>query len=218
MPSRPGLSHQRIIDAAIAVADDEGLARATMRGVASRLGVEAMSLYHHVANKDALLDALADAVYRQIDLPSPTDPWREAMARRARSARDVLGGHPWAIGLIESRPSPPAALLRHHEAVLANLFAHGFSVHLASNAFSMLDAYIYGFVITEANLPFSGETGEVDFAAEVALDPAEYPALARVLGELLATPDYHFANEFESGLSLILDGLELRLNASRAAP
>ncbi|MEE1622398.1 TetR/AcrR family transcriptional regulator [Zafaria sp. J156] len=167
MNAREPLSRERVVEAAVAVADRGGLAAASMRGVAAELGVEAMSLYHHVAGKDALLDALVDWVFARIELPGERDPWRPAMAARAASARSVLAAHPWALGLIESRRVPGPALLAHHNAVLGNLRANGFPVRLAAHAFSALDSYVYGFVLTELNLPFdaagdgaNGEAGD----------------------------------------------------------
>ena len=137
-----------------------------MRSVGRELDVEAMSLYHHVASKDALLDGLADWVFERIDTPSASGPWRSEMERRAHSARTVLAAHPWGLGLIESRRSPGPATLRHHDAVLGCLRASGFTVALAAHAFSVLDAYVYGFVLTEVNLPFQpGESAE-DFVEE----------------------------------------------------
>ncbi len=120
-PARPALSTQRVIDAAGRVADASGLAGVSMRSVARELDVEAMSLYHHVASKDALLDGLADWVFERIDMPSASSPWRSEMERRAHSARTVLAAHPWGLGLIESRRSPGPATLGHHDAVIGCL-------------------------------------------------------------------------------------------------
>ena len=137
----------------------------SMRSVGRELEVEAMSLYHHVASKDALLDGLADWVFERIDTPSASGAWRTEMERRAHSARTVLAAHPWGLGLIESRRSPGPATLHHHDAVIGCLRAAGFTVALAAHAFSVLDAYVYGFVLTEVNLPFQpGESAE-DFVA-----------------------------------------------------
>lgn len=211
MGDREPLSHDRIIAAAVAVADEGGVDQVTMRNVGRHLGVEAMSLYHHVANKAALVDALADWVFTEIELPAPTDPWRPAMAARAASARAALSRHPWALGLLESR-APGPALLRHHEAVLECLRQNGFSASLASHAFAAIDAYVYGFVITEVALPFDTADSVDDFAAEMtqSLPIAEYPRLAEVIA-LHTGRDYAFGDEFEFGLDLILDGLRRHL-------
>jgi len=210
MNGRRPLSERRIVEAAVAVADRGGLAAVSMRNVGAELGVEAMSLYHHVASKEALLDALADWIFTGIELPEEDEPWRAGMARRAASARAVLAAHPWALGLIESRSAPGPALLRHHDAVLGCLRHGGLSVSLASHAFSAIDAYVYGFVLTEQNLPFDPATGAEDFAAGVALLLQDHPHLAEMVRELASGQGYSFAAEFGYGLELILDQLELR--------
>nr|BFE78295.1 hypothetical protein GCM10020093_008960 [Planobispora longispora] len=111
MPRRPALSHDRIIDAAVRVADRGGLTQVSMRNVGKELGVEAMSLYHHVTGKEALLDELVNWFFTRIELPDPRQPWRRAMADRAASARTAVSEHPWALGLIESRTNsvPPCS-------------------------------------------------------------------------------------------------------------
>jgi AcrR family transcriptional regulator len=211
--SRPALSTERVVDAASRVADVGGLAGVSMRSVGRELGVEAMSLYHHVASKDALLDGLADWVFARIDTPAPGDPWRAAMEARARSARAVLAAHPWGLGLIESRRSPGPANLRHHDAVLGCLRSAGFTVALAAHAFSVLDAYVYGFVLTEVNLPFRpGERAE-DFVAGLGPLAEHHPHLAEMIAEQVVGRDYRYGEEFDYGLQLVLDGLEARFGA-----
>ncbi|WP_449283427.1 TetR/AcrR family transcriptional regulator C-terminal domain-containing protein [Leucobacter sp.] len=213
MVTREPLSPERIIAAAARVADGGGLTAVSMRNVGRELSVEAMSLYHHVAGKEALLDGLADWVFAQVRPPLDEDPWRAGMEHRARSAREVLAAHPWALGLIESRTAPGPALLRHHDAVIGCLRRGGFPLLLAAQAFSVIDAYVYGFVLTEQTLPFdpavAGNAG--DFAQGVGPLLAEYPHLAALVGELTADRDYVFADEFEVGLGMILDQLEHRL-------
>ncbi len=184
-----------------------------MRSVGAELGVEGMSLYHHVANKDALLDALAEWAVAQIELPPADAPWRDAMETRARSARAVFTAHPWSIAMIESRPAPSAALLTHHDRILGWLFAAGFTAQLATLAFSTVDAFVYGFALSESNLPFAPSPGaEADFAAAVSPDAGTYPHLARSLTELLSGGDYAYANEFDRGLALILDAIQAQLD------
>jgi AcrR family transcriptional regulator len=214
VPKRPPLTAQRIIEAAAAVADDGGLAAVSMRNVAKELKVEAMSLYHHVADKESLLDGLADWIVEQIELPDVTDPWRAAMSARAHSAHDVLSTHPWAISLIESRPAPGLPLLRHHDRIVGCLLESGFSAALATHAFSAIDAYVYGFTLSEAHLPFTpGDGAEEAFASDVAPSADEFPYLARSLGELMETGTYSYGAEFGYGLELILDGFATRLAA-----
>ncbi|MGB7961868.1 MAG: TetR family transcriptional regulator, partial [Propionicimonas sp.] len=132
MIERQPLSGHRIVEAAVAVADRGGLTAVSMRNVGRELGVEAMSLYHHVASKEALLDDLADWIFTGIELPDEHEPWREGMVKRATSAREVLASHPWALGLIESRSTPGRALMRHHNAVIGCLRGSKFPVPLAS--------------------------------------------------------------------------------------
>ncbi|WP_111721256.1 TetR/AcrR family transcriptional regulator [Homoserinimonas sp. OAct 916] len=207
------LSRQRIVAAAAAVADRRGLTGVSMRSVGAQLGVEAMSLYHHVSNKETLLDELAEWAFVQIELPQVSDPWREAMILRAESARHVFREHPWALGMLESRPTPGPALLSHHDRVLGCLLTQGFSAALATHAFSTIDAFVYGFALTESGLPFApGEGAEAAFASEVAPSAEDYPYLARSLAELLGEGVYAFENEFRNGLELILDGLQLQLH------
>jgi AcrR family transcriptional regulator len=216
MNRRPALTPERIVDAAVRVADRSGIGHVSMRTVGKELGVEAMSLYHHISGKAALLDGLADWVFTQIELPRAATPWRQAMIERAGSARRAFARHPWSLGLIESRRSPGPALLRHHDAVLASLRSNGFSVTLASHAFSAIDAYVYGFVLTELNLPIeAGESVEqfVDTISEL-LPAEQYPYLVEMITSQVVGTDYRYADEFEFGLALILDSLERLLERS----
>ena len=213
---RPGLSRDRIIEAAAGVADRGGIAGVSMRNVGAELGVEAMSLYHHLSGKDDLVDGLADWVIALIQVPRPGLPWRSEMVLRAESARVALSAHPWGLGLIESRRAAGEALLRHHDAVLGCLREGGFSVALAAHAFSALDSYIYGFVLTEVNLPFeSGESAE-DFVAGLSMPVQHYPYLAEMLTEQVVAKEYAYADEFTYGLNLILDALAVQLTVSGA--
>jgi len=209
-PARETLTRQRVLHAAVELADAGGLETLSMLKLGEAVGVEAMSLYNHVANKEEVLDGLVDIVFGEIEAPHGGGDWRAAMRRRAMSAREVLGRHPWAIGLMESRTHPGPANLSHHESVLRCLRESGFSVEVAGHAYSVLDSYIYGFALEQASLPF--DTGEQ--AAEVAetilgQNPAtEYPYLAEIAYERVVKPGYSYAAEFEVGLDLILDGLE----------
>ncbi|KRF37660.1 TetR/AcrR family transcriptional regulator C-terminal domain-containing protein [Nocardioides sp. Soil805] len=211
MPVRPSLTRDGIVDAAVAVADVGGLTAVSMRNVGRQVGAEAMSLYHHIAGKEELLDALADWAFARITLPGPDESWRDAMAVRAASARAVLLAHPWALGLLESRRHPGPALLHHHDAVIGCLRGAGFPVVLAAHAFSVLDAYVYGFVLTELNLPMgAGEDAEA-FATGLGLAAEDYPHLVEMMTEQVVGGTYAYADEFDYGLDLVLDGLEERL-------
>lgn len=214
MSRRGTLSRDAVITAAAAVADRAGIDGVTMRSVGAELGVEGMSLYHHVANKDDLLDALAGWVFEQIELPPADSPWRPAMEARAGSAREILRRHPWAVGMFESRPTPSTALLRHHDRVLGWLFAAGFTAALATHAFAAVDSFVYGFVLHESSLPFQpGDGAEAAYAESVADQIVGYPHLQRSITELLAG-GYDFATEFEVGLELILDSVAVRAAAT----
>ncbi len=213
--ARTGLTLDQIVDAAIALADEHGLTGLSMRKLAEQLGVEAMSLYHHLANKDALLDAMVDAVFAEIDLPEPGEPWRPAIARRCHSARAALGRHRWAIGLLDSRTNPGEATLRHHNAVLGCLRLDGFPLPLAAHAVAVLDSYTYGFAVQEAALPFEDSEGAVELATEMIDEfAAGYTHLAEIATDHVMRPGYDFGDEFDWGLGLVLDGLEQRLDAS----
>src|SRR3954465_7138723 len=125
--SSRGISRDRVLKAAVGLADEIGIESLSMRKLGQALGVEAMSLYNHVANKDDLLDGMVDVVFGEIGLPSSATDWKTAMRQRALSAREVLARHSWAIGLMESRSRPGPATLRHHDAVLGCLRGASFS-------------------------------------------------------------------------------------------
>lgn len=198
-----------MLAAAIDLADAAGLAALTIRALATRLGAKPMALYHHVADKAAILDGVVDAVFAEIERPVPGRPWRAELHRRACSAHAVLGRHPWAVALLDSRARPGPATLDHHDAVLGTLFGDGFGVVAAGHAYALLDAYVYGFVVQEAALPFGPEDGEATEAAAAIVDamPADrYPHLVRFAAERIG-PGYSFAAEFDVGIELVLDAL-----------
>ena len=211
------LSRDRIVRTAAAFADEHGIEALSMRKLGQAAGVEAMSLYNHIAGKEDLLDGMIDLVFSEIDLPSAGEGWQSAMRRRAISVRAVLLRHRWAVGLMESRTSPGAATLRHHDAVLGCLRGAGFSLELAAHAYAALDSYIYGFALQERGLPFD-TPGEAAALAQVmvAQFPADtYPHLAEFTFGHVLQPGYDFGGEYEYGLSLILDGLEKAHAAAR---
>jgi AcrR family transcriptional regulator len=204
------LNKDRVLRAALGLADKNGIESLTMRRLGEKLGVEAMSLYNHVANKDEILDGMVDAVFSEIDMPASETGWRTAMRRRATSAREALTRHSWAIGLMESRSNPGPATLRHHDWVIGSLRRAGFSIAMAAHAFSVLDGYIYGFTLQELSLPFrtSEELEEVAESIFSQLPADEYPYFTEMAMEHALKPGYDYGDEFEFGLDLILDGLE----------
>ena len=209
---RPPLTRERVLRTAVALADERGVGELTMRKLARELGVEAMSLYHHVASKDALLDGMVDIVFGEIDPPAPGGDWKAELRKRALSTRAALGRHRWAVGEMEGRGDHGPANLRIHDAVLGCLLGAGFSEEMAVHAYSIQDAYIYGFALQQTDM--SSQTPE-DFAAEAQRQMvdyeavlADYPHLVRVVGGYVAKAGYDYDTEFLFGLDVILDGLE----------
>src|SRR5689334_10624758 len=146
MPTaRRRLSRPHILEAAVALADAGGLESLSMRRLGQELGVEAMSLYKYVANKEDLVDGMIDLVFAELALPPKGRSWKTAMRARAVDMREALRRHPWAVGLMESRSTPGASTLRHHDAVIACLLDAGLSMELTAHAYALLDSYIYGF-------------------------------------------------------------------------
>lgn len=206
---RNPLSKELVLRTAVELADEAGAGAPSMRKLAEQLGVEAMSLYHHFRNKDVLLDGMVDLVFGEIELPSADVDWRTAMRRRAISLRDALIRHPWAVSLMDSRKNPGHATLRHHNAVIGCLRSGGFSISGAAHAFSVLDSYIYGFVLQELSLPFTSSDDLEDVAGSILkeLPRDEFPHLTEMIVDRAMKPGYAYAEEFLIGLDLILDGL-----------
>lgn len=208
--ARAPLSRARVVGAAMELADVHGVEGLSMRVLARRLGAGAMSLYHHVADKDALLDGMVDLVFTEIEWPNDAADWRVAMRRRAVATRDALARHPWAIPLMESRSHPGPANLHHRERVLGTLRRGGFSVVTAAHANWLLDSYVYGYALQVANLPFDTPVALADMTDAVFLPQLprdRFPYLFEAATELVAK-GYDPAAEFEFGLDLILEALE----------
>lgn len=207
---RPRLNRDRVVRAAVEVADAGGFDALSMRKLAEQLGVVPMALYKHVADKDELLDLMIDLVFAEVTVPTDGG-WRAAMRDRAMAMRAALRRHPWAVGRMESG-TPGPANLRHHNAVMACLRSEaGLGFRAAVHAYSLMDSYIYGYALQEKTL-----TGDIpaearrrrDVSANRNESPAEqYPYLIELMYELSRT-GYDFAEEFEFGLDVILDGIE----------
>ena len=208
------LSRERVLRAAIGLADERGIESLSMRELGRSLGVEAMSLYNHVANKDDILDGIIDLVVSEIDLPSGEIGWKEAMRRRAISAQSVFSRHPWASALIDSRQSSGPARLRYFDWVVGTLRRAGFTLEMAARAFSVLDSYIYGFGRQQLNMSAEGDIKpeEMTEAFLRAIPADEYPYLREMVVEYAMDSGYDESADFEFGLDLILDGLQRLLD------
>jgi AcrR family transcriptional regulator len=205
---RPHLTPERVLAGAIELADDIGIEDFTIRKLAAWLEVKPMTIYHHVPSKEEILDGMVDIVFSEIELPAGDVDWQTAIGDRCRSAREVLGRHPWAPPLMESRSDPGLATLRHHDAVLGCFRRGGFSLELTAHAYAIVDSYVYGFALEEANLPGEGGVEMTEVAADmVEQGLADYPNLAEFTIQHVLKPGYRFGDSFEFGLDLIIDGL-----------
>jgi AcrR family transcriptional regulator len=210
--TRAPLSRERVLETAVTRADRHGIDWLSMRKLADELGVAAMSLYYYVPNKVELIEGMIDIVFGEIEPPSLELDWKTAMRRRAVSTRAALSRHRWAVGHMEGRTTHGPANLRLHDAVLGCLRAAGFSIEMTVHAYSVQDAYIYGFALQETDMESATPD---DFAAEAQRQMreyeavlAEYPHLVEVVGGHVAKSGYDYAAEFLFGLDLILDGLD----------
>ena len=213
--SRVPLSRERVLRAAVALADEDGIDSLTMRELGLRLGVEAMSLYNHVANKDDILDGMVDLVVSEIDLPS--DDGRLAGGHAPEG--DLRPGRsspvtPGRARLIDSRESSGPARLRYFDWVVGTLRRAGFSLEMAARAFSLLDSYIYGFGRQQFNMSAGGDIAPEEMAEAFlrAIPADEYPYLREMVVEYAMDSGYDESADFEFGLDLILDGLQRLLD------
>jgi AcrR family transcriptional regulator len=205
------LTRQRVLQTAVEMADDCGIAGVTMRRLGQQLGVEAMSLYNHVADKDDLIDGMVDVVVGEVGLPAPWEDWRSAIRAWADTTRTVLMRHPWALWVIKSRRKAGPSTLCHHDAVIGCLREAGFSTQAAGQAFALLRSYTFGFALHAQSLPIDVTADAADairrkFAREVSAE--EYPHLAALLAEHVAQRGLNYDRSFAFGLELILDGLD----------
>jgi AcrR family transcriptional regulator len=209
VPREP-VTRDRAVEVAVTLVDAGGIESLSMRKLAAELGVEAMSLYYHVRGKEDILDGMVESVVREMALPSVGEEWKAALRQRAESQRSVLGRHPWAISLMDSRTTQ--ATLSHHDAMIGCLRDAGFSMPMVGHALSLVDSYVHGFALQEASLPLD-ESGDITAATNSIMEQQEmmaeaYPHLSEMAVSLILQPGYAYGNEFEFGLTLILDGLE----------
>lgn len=205
---RPPLSRERIVEAAVALADAGGFESFSMRNLGVELGAAPMALYRHVTNKEDLLDGMIDIVFSEIRNPSVNGNWKRELRQRGVSAREALLRHRWAIGRMENRMNPGPASGEHHNATMGCLREAGFAFRDAVHAYSVLDSYTYGFALQEKTSPFETPEQSAEMArVTVGEMGAQYPYLAEVVMEL-GKSGYDYAEEFGFGLDLILDGIE----------
>lgn len=210
-PRRPGLTRAGITEVALALADAGGVEGLSMRALAKALGVEAMSLYNHIRNKDDLLDAVVDTVVGRIDLPRIGGHWQDELRRRAQSMRTVFLAHPWAPPLIVGRINVGPNMLALNEATLGCLHAAGFSYVQADHAMNALDSLIYGFHLLERSMPVQPEDyAEAASTHLLAIDPDRHPHFC-ALGQMVAEGSYDGVNHIEFGLNLLLEALSAKL-------
>jgi AcrR family transcriptional regulator len=208
--TKPTLTRERVLHAAVELADEIGMGAFTIRKLATALGVGPMTIYHHVPSKEEIIDGMVETVFGEIALPPSDADWKTTMRLRCQSAREVLNRHPWAAPLMESRPSPGPVNLGHHEAVIGCLRNGGLSIQLTAHAYAILDSFIYGFAFEEATLPGDTEEGLVDVAEEMTANLSfdAYPHLGELTSEHVLQPGYNFGDSFEFGLDLLIEGID----------
>ena len=209
---RAPLSRENVLLAALALAAEIGIPALTMRRLGQALGVEAMSLYKHVANKDDVLDGIVDLVAAEFEVPASVGDWRAAMRGRALSAHAVLMRHPWATLLIVSRANVGPAMLRYVDATLGCLREAGFSFAMADHAWNAIDNHVYGYTLQTLNFPFEPEAYASVARQFLPMIPADrYPYL-NALSQQVIDGHHSGLHDFGFGLDLILDGLERLLD------
>jgi AcrR family transcriptional regulator len=202
------LSRERVLQVALRLVDEGGIASLSMRKLALELGVQAMSLYNHVANKDDIIDSLVDRVVSEIEMPDLSVDWKTALRRRSLSAHEVLLRHPWVTMPLVSRINTGPAVLSDFNARLECLCKAGFSLQMADQICNAIDGHIYGFTLQALNFPFETETYSEAAAIGLTLIPADqYPYLNQLTHEVMERR-YDGIHDFEFGLDLLLDGLD----------
>lgn len=208
--SPPKLSRERVLSGAVALADLVGMEGFTIRKLADQLDTKPMSIYHHVPNKEAIVDGMVDAVFAEMALPPVGAGWQEAMTVVAHSAREVLARHPWATPLLDARANPGPATLTRHNAMIGCCRKAGFSIESTAHAMALIDAFVYGYSLQEAALPATGGEEMTELVEDLSsvLDPDHYPHLVEFTMQHVMQPGYDFTKEFDFGLSVVLAGLE----------
>ena len=208
--ARAPLTRERVLRAAIGLADESGIESLSMRKLGQELGVEAMSLYNHVANKDDILNAIVDMVVSEMEPPSPEADWKRALRQSARSAYEVLLRHPWAASLMLSGSGVSQARLRYMDALLGTLRKAGFSAEMTDHAYHALESHIMGFTLWVVGMNLGSDDDVAALATSFLRDfpRDEMPHLAEHIEQHMKPRSPENEGEFAFGLDLILDGLE----------
>jgi AcrR family transcriptional regulator len=203
------LSRERTLDAALKLADEGGIESLTMRKLGQALGFEAMSLYHHVANKDDVLDGILDLVLGESEPPSPAGDWDAAIRTSAISVHDALRRHTWSCTLLMEPGRIRPARLRYMDLLLGRLREAGFSAETTYSAYHVLDGYIFGFSLWETSYTYAAEEVtnlEAKFAQTITADA--YPYLHEHAQQHFSEVLHRGVRAFEFGLDLIVEGLK----------
>jgi AcrR family transcriptional regulator len=209
-PSGPrvGLTRNRILQAALRLADREGVEALTMRRLGKSLGFEAMSLYHHVSNKDDMIDGILDLVLAETHLPSEGGDWTASVRDSAISAHGALQRHPWASAILGSPAHLRPARLRYMDELLGRLRAAGFSPETTYHAYHVLDGFIFGFSMWEADHTYTeDQTSAMAARFSATIDAESYPHLRGHGEQHFSAGPHQDVSAFEFGLDLILRGL-----------
>jgi AcrR family transcriptional regulator len=211
------LTRDRILQAALQLADDSGIQSLTMRKLGETLGFEAMSLYNHVANKDDVLDGMLDLVLVECEPPSPSGDWATAIRNSAISVHEALRRHPWACTLLMAPGRIRPARLRYMDLLLGRLREAGFSADTTYHAYHVLDGYIFGFSLWETSHTYTAD--EISKFAAIfteMITPDRYPYLHEHAQQHFSEGQHREVSAFEFGLDLVVDGLKrLRASGSR---
>ncbi len=213
--NRAPLNKERIVLAAVKIADEGGIEALSMRKLGRVFGVEAMAIYHHFSSKEVLIDSMVDSVHAEIEIPTSTDHWTIAIRQRAISAVKAISNHRWAAPLMESRQNPGIASMQLVDATVKCLRGAGFSIHMVAHTLSLLDAYTFGFA--QQLRP----TETVEQSAQMGLDIMEhfpfvmYPHVGELITQHVVKSGYRTMDEYYYGLDLILDGITQQLESIR---
>lgn len=209
------LTREKIIKTAISYADKHSLKNISMRKIASELGVQAMSLYNHIKNKEDLVDAMVEEIVSQIGIPEPEKSWRDQMTRRAQAAHDVLVRHHWATHPLVSRMNIGDYSLTYFDRTLQCLHRAGFSLVEADHAINAMDSYIFGFVLIKTNFPIpEAEFAKAASESEHLISEQKYPAIFKLASQV-KSGSYNGLQDFTLGFNFIIDGLERILKEKR---